>query len=57
MPACGDPLGDVVEELLERRRVRVGVDEDERPPGLELQRDEAEVVRVDATLACERAAP
>ena len=42
-----DPLGNAVEVVLERLGVRVRVDEEERAPGLEPQRHEAELVLVD----------
>ena len=45
-----DELGDRAEGLGERRRVCVGVDEAERPPRLEAQRDEREPVRLEALL-------
>ncbi len=40
----GDPLGDVLQRLPERRCLEIGVDEHERPPGLELQGDEPELL-------------
>ena len=43
-PRVRDPLGNLVEELVERRGLRVRVDEDERPPRVEPQRDEAELL-------------
>ena len=46
----GDPLRDAVEELVERSGVRVRVHEDQRPPGVELQRDEAELLLLDPAL-------
>jgi hypothetical protein len=45
-----DPLRDVFQELGERRSLRIRVDEHERPPGLEPERNEAEAF-VEATLA------
>jgi hypothetical protein len=46
----GDALRDPVEELLERFRVRVRVDEEQRPPALEPELDEAELGCLDAAL-------
>ncbi len=45
-----DELGQLAQRLLERRRSRVGVDEHERAPGPERERDETERVEVEAAL-------
>jgi hypothetical protein len=50
-PGLGEPLRHVLEALGEWLGVRVRVHEDERPPGVHPQRDEAELVRVDAAFA------
>ena len=49
-PRVRDPLGDAVEEVLERLGVRVRVDEEERAPRLEAQLHEAELLLVDPAL-------
>ncbi len=46
----GDALGDSVEEVLERPGVGIGVHEDQRAPGVDTQRDEAELLLVHAAL-------
>src|SRR5918996_1439753 len=50
-PRLGDTLGNVLEEIGERLGALVGAHEEERPPGLEPERDEAELLAVDAALA------
>src|SRR5213078_2164610 len=47
----GEPRGDVAECLGQRRGIRVGVDEDERPPGVDRDLLEPELVEVEAGLA------
>jgi len=47
-PGFRDPLRHVFEKLREWRRLGVGVDEDERPPGLEPERQQAELLELDA---------
>jgi hypothetical protein len=47
----GDELRQLAERLGERRRVGVGIHEDERPPGVGLHRDERDLLRVEAGLA------
>ena len=49
-PRVRDPLGDAVEVVVERLCIRVRVDEEERPPGLEAERNEPELVLVDPAL-------
>jgi hypothetical protein len=50
-PALRDEAGQGPERLLERRGVRIGVDEDERPPGGRGDREEGVAARVEARLA------
>ena len=46
----GHELRQLAERLAERRRLEVRVDEDERPPGVDLDRDERDLLRVEAGL-------
>ena len=50
-PLCGDDRGQVAERGLERRRVGIRVDEDERPPRVDRDGREREARRVEARLA------
>jgi hypothetical protein len=50
-PGFGDLLRDVLEEVRERRRIAVGIHEDERPPRLERELDEPELPLLDPALA------
>ena len=49
--AAGDDVGEVAERLGQRCGVRVGIDEDERPPGLDGNRKQREVGGVETLLA------
>ena len=48
--ALGDEPGQVAEVLGERRRGGIGIDEDERPPGVDRDGHEAEALAVEARL-------
>ena len=49
-PRVRYPLGDPVEVVVEWLRIRVRVDEEQRPPGLEAEGNEPELVLVDPAL-------
>jgi hypothetical protein len=50
-PVEGQQLGQRAERVRERRRVLVGVHEQERPPGLEAKRNERDALLVEVRLA------
>ena len=55
-PRGGDEGGQLAERLRERLRLLVGVDEDERAPGVDRDGDEAEHVLVEVRTRSERGA-